>query len=160
MLYPGDSLVTSRSLRSLLRNHLHSSGHPCIKGQDYQLARKEVTSPFRMDSRTSHETATSPMHASQEVHSPGTPAVGWGVVAGPSKGARQWRSVDGGLPTCFYPAMAKPAKARADRQESCGQVSCWSVISFLWHGHPFVFQPGKRNNIYRRPWAACWRRGP
>ena len=31
-------------------------------------------------------------------------------TAGPSKGARQWRSVGGGLPTCFYPAMAKPAR--------------------------------------------------
>ena len=80
MLYPGVPLVTSRSLRSLLWNHLRSSGHPCIKGQEHQLARKEVTSPFGMDSRTSHETATSPMHASQEVHSPGTPAEGRGVV--------------------------------------------------------------------------------
>ena len=31
-------------------------------------------------------------------------------TAGPSKGARQWRSVGGGLPSCFCPAMAKPAR--------------------------------------------------
>ena len=31
-------------------------------------------------------------------------------TAGPSKGARQWRSVGGGLPCCFCPALVKPAR--------------------------------------------------
>ena len=115
MLYPGVSLVTSRSLRSLLRNHLRSSGHPCINGQDHQLARKEVTSPFGVDSRTSNETATSPMHTSQEVHSPGTPAEGWGVVV-PRRRLDHLRVHDnegvlvGACLPVFYPAMAKPAR--------------------------------------------------
>ena len=31
-------------------------------------------------------------------------------TAGPSKGAQQWRSVGGGSPACFYPAMAKTVR--------------------------------------------------
>ena len=59
------------------------------------------------------------------------------------------------------PSIGKTCWASADRQESCGRVSCWSgnVISLLWQGRPFSSLQGTRNKIYRRPWTACWRRG-
>ena len=76
----GVSLVTSRSLRSLSPSHLHSADHLSIKGWDLQLVRKEVSNQsFRR--QQSHKGAiSSPPHAPQGDHYPGTPAEGRRVL--------------------------------------------------------------------------------